>query len=353
VGETWLLGQDEMVRLLQVVGRDNLMRRMILAFEQGFTELGHGRRTDSPVRMGFTRSGDVPGVIEMMPHREPGAGVTIKTVSYSPRNLIDQRLPTILGTVARVDDDTGRLVALTDGVLLTAIRTGAASAVATSMLAHPQSRVVGLIGAGAQAVTQLHGLSQVLAIESVLVHDTDPAHAHSFPSRVAFLDLNVRTAGPERILAESDVLCTATSVGVGAGPVVPDGDHRPHLHINAIGSDQVGKTELPRSLLRRALVCVDHRGQAFREGESQQLTEHEVGPSLAHLCAQPGEAATYRERLTVFDSTGFAFEDHLALDVVMAAAGELGLGTKILIEGRPEDLLDPYSLRTHSSWAPT
>ncbi|QFZ20397.1 ornithine cyclodeaminase family protein [Saccharothrix syringae] len=342
---TWLLGQDDVARIVDLVGRDALMRRMISALERGFGDLGRGLRQNSPVRSGFTRTGDVPGVIETMPHREPGVGVTVKTISYSPRNIVGSRLPTILGTVARIDDTSGRLVALVDAVLLTALRTGAASAVATRRLAASGSRVVGMVGVGAQAVTQLHGLSQVLDVATVLVHDVDPKHRESFARRVAFLGLDVRPAPPERILAESDVLCTATSVGVGAGPVVPDGAHQPHLHINSIGSDEVGKTELPVELLRRAMVCVDHREQARREGESQQLAEDEIGPSLAHLCAHPDEAERYRGVLTVFDSTGFAFEDHVALDVLLGLADEFGLGTKVSIEGRPDDLLDPYSLR--------
>lgn len=345
--DTWLLSQNDMVRLLNVVGRDALMRRLIATLEEGFTELGHGRRAESPMRSGFTRTGDTPGVIEIMPHRDPGLDVTVKTVSYSPRNVDDHDLPTILGTVARIDDNTGRLVALTDGVLLTALRTGAASAVATCRLAHPDSQVVGLIGTGAQAVTQLHGLSLVMDIQQVLVYDIEDQHAKSFFDRAAFLGLDIELASPERILAESDVLCTATSAPVGVGPVFPDGDHRPHLHINSLGADEIGKTELPVSLLRRALICVDHRGQARQEGECQQLAEDEIGPSLAYLCAHPEEWAHHRESLTVFDSTGVAFEDHLALDVIINAARELGLGTELSIECHPDDVLDPYSLRGH------
>lgn len=350
--DTWLLCQEDIVRLLNVVGRDALMQRMIWALEAGFTDLGHGRRAESPMRSGFTRSGDIPGVIEIMPHREPEVGVTVKTVSYSPHNVGIHNLPTILGTVARIEDDTGRLIALADGALLTALRTGAATAVATRRLAHPDSRVVGLIGTGAQSVTQLHGLSQIMEIGQVLAYDIKEQHAKSFYRRAAFLGLDIELASPERILAESDVLCTATSVPVGEGPVFADGEHHPHLHINSLGADEVGKTELPVSLLQRALVCVDHLEQARREGECQQLLEDEIGPSLAYLCAHPDEWVHHRESLTVFDSTGVAFEDHIAFDVITAAAKELGLGTKLTIECQPEDVLDPYSLRGHVPAAP-
>lgn len=339
---TWLLCQDDLERILQIIGRDTMMRRMIDALAAGLAGLGRGARENSAARTGFTRSGEVPGVIELMPHRDPGSSVTVKMIAYSPSNPRNFRLPTILGTVARIDDDSGRLVALADGVLLTAVRTGAASAVASRLLAAPESSKIGLVGTGAQAVTQLHGLSQVFDIESVLVYDIDAATAASFADRVAFVGVPVEIASPERILAESDIICTATSVPVGGGPVLPEGDHSEHLHINSIGADEVGKTELPKSLLQRAFVCVDHRAQALREGESQQLRPHEIGPSLGHLCAYPDEAVAPRSGLTVFDSTGFALEDHLALDVFLAAAEELGLGTKVSIEHHPENVLDPY-----------
>ncbi|SDD36515.1 ornithine cyclodeaminase family protein [Actinokineospora iranica] len=343
--ETWLLGQDDLGRILQVIGRDELMRRMIDRLGAELAELGRGGRAETPARSGFTRAGDAPGVIELMPHREAGSSVTVKTISYSPRNPRSFGLPTIVGTISRIDEATGRLVALADGVLLTAVRTGAASAVASRLLAAPESTRLGLIGAGAQAVTQAHALSQVFALDSVLVADVDPAAAAGFAERIDFLGLRVEVAQPRRVLAESDIVCTATSVPVGTGPVVEDGPHPGHLHVNSIGSDEVGKTELPVTLLRRAFVCVDHRGQAEREGESQQLSPDEIGPTLGHLCAHPAEAARHRSGLTVFDSTGFAFEDHVALDVFLAVAEELGLGTKLAIEHHPENALDPYSTR--------
>ncbi|PWW60403.1 alanine dehydrogenase [Actinokineospora spheciospongiae] len=345
VVETWLLGQDDVGRVLRVLGRDTVMRRVIDALRAALADLGRGVLAPSPPRTGFTRGGAVPGVIEVMPHRQPGRGVTVKTVAYSPRNARRAGLPTILGTVARLDDDTGHLVALADGVLLTALRTGAASAVATSLLAHPGATTLGLVGAGAQAVTQAHGLAQVLDLRRVLVSDTDPAHAAGLAARIAFLGLDVRVAAPAEVLAGADVLCTATSVEPGRGPVFPDGPHREHLHVNAVGADEPGKTELPLSLLRRARVCVDHPEQAHAEGESQRLAPGEVAATLDRLCADPAAAEGWRHGLTVFDSTGFALEDHVALDVLLAAAEELGLGTKVAIEHLPEDVLDPYATR--------
>ncbi|MEU3049948.1 ornithine cyclodeaminase family protein [Streptomyces sp. NPDC006984] len=348
--ETWVLSERDVTRAVESVGRDALMDRVIDRLTEGLAEVGRGRRALSPQRGGFDREEPVPGIWEWMPHREAGDSITLKAVGYSPANPGRFGLPTIIGTVARFDDTTGSLTALIDGVLLTAIRTGAASAVASRLLAAPDSRVVGLIGSGAQAVTQLHALTRVFPVDRVLTWDTDPSHAASLADRVAFLGLDVQVAEPHRIAAEADIICTATTVPVGGGPVLPaDAVFRPHLHINAIGADLVGKTELPPDLLRRAHVSPDHPEQARHEGECQQLEPHEIGLSLGELCADPAAADALRSRLTVFDSTGFAMEDHLAMEVLLEVAAEHDLGLRLQIEHHPADALDPYALTpTHA-----
>jgi alanine dehydrogenase len=343
--QTKILCQRDIKRILSVVGRDVMMDRLISELQRGFARLGRGETDEPPPRTGFARRGDVPGVIEFMPHRAAGVGVTMKTVSYSPQNFERFRLPTIVGTLSRLDDDSGSLVALADAGIITAMRTGAVAAVATGLLARPRSTTLGLIGAGAQAVTQAHGLSRVLRLERILVSDIEPEHAKSFADRVGFLRLPVEVADAATVTAAADVLCTVTSVPVGGGPVMPAGPRPGHLHVNAIGADEQGKTELPRALLDDAFICVDHPGQARAEGEFQQLPDRELGPSLAELCSAPGTAAAHRESLSVFDSTGSAFADHIAFDVLLGFAEELGLGRKMAIESTPEDVLDPYSLQ--------
>ncbi|TDC81666.1 ornithine cyclodeaminase family protein [Micromonospora sp. KC606] len=328
--------------MVRAVGHDELMSRII---ERLFTGLAAAGLTDqqSPPRGGFTRGETATGVLEWMPFHEPGRGVTIKTVAYSPANPTEFQLPTILGNVARYDDVTGRLVAIMDAVLLTAMRTGAASAVASRLLANPRSRVVGMVGAGAQAITQVHALSRVFDLREVLVWDTTPAHLESFAARVAFTGLDVRAATTEELFARADIICTATSSPRGHGPVLPERGHREHLHINAVGSDLAGKTELPKGLLDRAFVCPDHLEQASREGECQQMGGRNPGPGLAELCADPAQAVAYQSQLTVFDSTGIAVEDHLALDVFLELAEEFGLGNQIQLEYHPTDTLNPYA----------
>ncbi|MFJ8113208.1 ornithine cyclodeaminase family protein [Streptomyces sp. NPDC096132] len=338
---TLLLTQSDIYRILRQAGRDQVMDLMIERLRTAFAAADSGRAV-TPARQGFLTGTDRTGVLEWMPHHDPGHAVTIKTVSYAPMNPTRFGLPTILGTIARFDDETGHLVGLCDGVLPTAVRTGAASAIATGLFAHPDSRVVGLIGTGSQAVTQLHALSRVLGIETVLVHDTASEHSASFAHRARFLGLDITVVPLAELESRADVICTATSVDVGEGPVLEGRDLRDHLHINAIGADLPGKVEVPAQVLRNAFVCPDHVDQARREGECQQLDFHEIGPTLPSVCADPQLARGARESLSVFDSTGFALEDHVAFDVFHELALTYGLGRHVDLESVSDDSHNPY-----------
>jgi ornithine cyclodeaminase/alanine dehydrogenase-like protein (mu-crystallin family) len=339
--ETLILTRHHIAKLVQEKGRNHLMDRMIARLEEAFTT--PGREGVTPAREGFLRGPDGRAILEWMPHHQPGSSITIKTVGYTPTNPEKFQLPTIIGSLTRYDDVTGRLLAIGDGILPTAIRTGAAAAIASKLLSRPDSKVLGLVGAGAQAVTQAHALSRVFPIEQILVYDIDASHAASYAGRVDFLDIEVRVATLSEIEAQSDIICTVTSVGVGEGPVLSGESLRPHVHINAIGADLIGKFEVPKVVLASSFVTVDHVGQALREGECQQLEESDLGPDLLALCATPELAEPLRERTTVFDSTGFALEDHVAFDVFLELAEEMGIGDRVELEHLPEDALNPYS----------
>ncbi len=148
---------------------------------------------------------------------------------------------------------------------------------------------------------------------------------------------------PAEMLPQVDVLCTQTSVEPGDGPVFEDGAHKPHLHVNAIGSDFPGKIEVPLALLERSTVCPDFPEQAIREGECQQLTRQQIGPSLAALVKDPDRYRFTHEGPTVFDSTGFALEDAVAADLLLDFAREMGVGSSLEIESVSEDPWDPYA----------
>ncbi|WP_223785318.1 ornithine cyclodeaminase family protein [Myxococcus sp. AS-1-15] len=341
--KTLLVTQADLRRLVHEVGIDVLMDRVIESLKTAFRTFDLAR-TELRQREGFTLRNARTGVLEWMPVMRQGESITIKVVGYNPMNPRHYGVPTIIATNSVYDCATGHLTALVDGVLATALRTGAASAIASRHLAHPESRVVGLVGAGAQAVTQLHALSRLFSIERVLVFDVDPVAQRSFAGRAAFLGLDVRAAPLETVEAEADIVCTVTSVGVGEGPVLEDGRLKPWVHVNAVGSDLPGKLELPRSLLERSLVCPDFLPQALVEGECQQLRPEQIGPGIIEVVQHPERFGEWRERSTVFDSTGFSLEDEAVTGVLIELARRHGLGLDVELECLAGDAMNPYDL---------
>ena len=253
----------------------------------------------------------------------------------------------MLATTSVYDTVDGRLLAISEATFLTALRTGAASAVATEVLAIDAEIDVGVVGCGAQAVTQLHAISRVRPIRSILAMDADAEVAASLAARMeGLVDVEVGVVDPsevERLVREVDVLCTCTSVDIGDGPVVPDVDHRPWLHVNAVGADFAGKVELPLGLLRRSLVVPDVRSQCVLEGEAQRLTDAEIGPELVRVVAEAERWESHRPTPTVFDSTGWALEDLLAAELLLDHAERLGAGHQVQLQWAGGDPRDPYA----------
>lgn len=344
---TRVLGADDLTELLAVVGRDRLMDLMLERLRGRFLD-----HSDDAVevrsRDGFRYDKPALGLVEWMPTHETGGPVVIKMVGYHPTNPTQRSLPSVIATSSMWDTETGHLVAIADATLLTALRTGAASGLATEMFARPGPVTVGLAGLGAQAVTQLHAISRVREVVGVVGFDEQAEVVDSFAERIAFLGFDaarIRLGGPElgaTIVTEVDVLCTCTSTDIGAAPVIADGEHRPWLHINAVGADFPGKVELPTSLANRSTVIPDTLEQCLVEGECQQVSSDRIGPSLSAVMQRAEEFVELREQLTVFDSTGWAVEDDVALRLAVELATEHGLGSDIALERLPIDPYDPY-----------
>ena len=318
---------------------DTLITRTMAAFSTFDPEI-----TVIPARSGFSYDNPASGLVEWMPLHGHGGKVVIKVVGYHPNNPDKYNLPTILSTISAYDTATGHLLGLMDGVLLTALRTGAASAVASLLLADPDSRILGLIGCGAQAVTQLHALSRRFNFEKVLIYDTDDGAMSSFPERCMALDLDMVMVPSSiaEIVAAADILCTATSVDVGKGPLFADLPVKPSLHVNAVGADFPGKVELPIGLLAQSFVCPDFREQAVIEGECQQLAPDQIGPGLVEVVQNPTAFQHIQRQQSVFDSTGWALEDQVVMELFLEYASALGMGKEMEIEAMPDDAKNPY-----------
>lgn len=342
--KTRILSAEDVIAVARHAGLDSLMDEVISGFYSACLDATTDARFEIPQRGGFSYDHPTTGLLEWMPLHENGRCVVVKVVGYHPQNPAKQRMPTIMSSIMRFDTQTGHLQVVIDGTLATAIRTGAASAVASRALAMPESRSLALIGAGAQAVTQLHALSRVFSFEEVLVYDVDESVAGSFLERVRRLQLNDSTISivdSEEAIRKADIICTVTSVPVGGGPVFDDKDLKPWLHVNAVGSDFPGKTEVPKSLLSRSFVCPDFLPQARVEGECQMLDEDQIGAELPFVLRDGDRLPELQQRLTVFDSTGYALQDHIVLGAFERHARAMGLGQEIQLEC-VADPYDPY-----------
>jgi ornithine cyclodeaminase/alanine dehydrogenase-like protein (mu-crystallin family) len=342
--KTLLFSQNDVRLIVDAVGIDRLMDEMIDALEATCLRFDPSEYS-VPARSGFSYDDDqCPGLLEWMPVIRYGDRVVIKLVGYHPNNPKDLNLPTVLSTIVTFDTTCGLATSFIDGTFLTSMRTGAASALASSVLANPFSSTLGLIGAGAQAVTQLHALSRKFSFERIILHDIDVQTCNNFARRAAAagLDIPVEVSSMEDVVCHADILCTSTSIDVGDGPLFESLTVRDSAHINAVGSDFPGKHELPADLLRMSLVCPDFREQAIHEGECQKLERDEIGPELFELVQQRGFYESYNSSLTVFDSTGWALEDLVASELLIRLGRELGLGTETDIQCISTDPKNPY-----------
>ncbi len=340
---TLLLSASDVNSLMRKYGIDRLIDDLIFRLIKEFENFN---TTDTviPVRSGFSYNAENVGLIEWMPVYKTNEEVVIKVVGYHPKNPAKFNLPTILSTISSYDTKTGHLKGLVDGVLLTALRTGAASAVATKYLAHPESSILGLIGCGAQSVTQLHAISRLFSIKKILIYDIDVEAVKSFEDRSSLLDLEIEVIQSEigDILKESDIICTATSLDIGEGPLFEDYITKSNLHINAVGSDFPGKIELPINLLKESFVCPDFNQQAKKEGECQQLSDDEIGADLFTVIQNYESYNHLKDKLTVFDSTGWALEDQVVMDLFLDLAKEFKIGTEVSLENINGDVKNPY-----------
>lgn len=344
--KTLILSSSDIQEILQHFGVDWIMMMLVERLSTAINNY-NPKKLSIPIRSGFNYEKPEPGLIEWMPlynQSDQGGKVSIKVVGYHPSNPSKFNLPTIVSTISEYDTNTGHLCALIDGVLATAIRTGAASALASKFMAKPTSSVLGLIGCGTQSVTQLHAISLLFKIERVLFYDIDPNASASFEKRCSALNLDIDfvSTSIDEIVKNSDILCTATSIDIGAGPLFSNIETKPHLHINAVGSDFPGKIEIPLELLQKCFVCPDFIEQAMVEGECQQLEQKDIGAGLVEVVQNRDKYAYLQNERTVFDSTGWALEDKVVLDLFLDCASELGLGLELEIEHRPSDTKNPY-----------
>lgn len=254
------------------------------------------------------------GVIELMPASD-GVLYGFKFVNGHPANTRAGKLTvTAFGVLA--DVATGYPLLVSEMTLLTALRTAATSALAASLLARPESRKMALIGAGAQAEFQALAFKALLGIIEVRVFDIDPQSVEKVAANLAGRGLRVVPAASVAAAADgADIVTTATADKTRATILTPD-MIAPGMHLNAIGGDCPGKTELHGDIVRRASVFVEYAPQTRTEGEIQQLPADFPVTELWRVIREASPGRRSGDEVTLFDSVGFAIEDFSALRYV-------------------------------------
>jgi ornithine cyclodeaminase len=256
------------------------------------------------------------GVIELMPACD-GRLYAFKYVNGHPKNTAVGLLTvTAFGVLA--DVETGYPLLLSELTLTTALRTAATSALAARHLARPDSRVMALIGNGAQSEFHSLAFHQMLGVRELRLYDTDAAATDKLERNLARLALSelkvVRCASIAEAVRGADIITTVTADKCNATILTPE-MIVPGVHLNAVGGDCPGKTELHADILRRAdaRVVVEFEPQSRIEGEIQQLPADFTVTELAQvLGGGPGGRRDARD-VTIFDSVGFALEDFSSL----------------------------------------
>ena len=256
----------------------------------------------------------------------------VKIVNVHPGNPA-LGLPTVMALIVLISPQTGAPIAIMDGTYLTDIRTGAAGGIAAKYLARKDSKVIGMVGAGNQARTQLEALSEVFEPELVKVTSRTKESCEQFIREAAdIISCEIRYEETIENVCDCDILVTTTPT---RKPIVKAQWIKEGTHINAIGADAVGKEELDPELIIRSKIVVDDIVQALHSGEvNVPLSKHYISENDIH--AQLGEVIvglkpgrTSEEEITIFDSTGLAIQDVASAHLVYQRALSKGFGKQV------------------------
>ncbi len=323
-----------------VLSREDVQRALpmaaaIEAVASAFAQLSTGQ-ADAPLRTALNVERH-NGITLVMPgYLAADDRLAVKIVSVFNDNPA-QGLPLIHAVVVVVEATTGVPAAILDGTYLTALRTGAASGVATRYLARPEAAVVAIFGAGAQGRTQLEAVCAVRPIRAAWVYDRTPERAAAYAAEMSErLALPVRVASsPAEAARAADVICTATTSST---PVFAPDDVRAGVHINAIGGYTPQMQEIPTAVVARAKVVIDHRTASLAEAGDLLIPLREGAISAAHIHAELGEIVAglkpgreSEAEVTLFKSVGVAVQDVAVAGAVLEAARAQGLGTEVTL----------------------
>lgn len=335
---TKYLDVADLQRLLAQVGAEHMMAQMAQYIRQDFL------RWESYEKSPRTANHSREGVIELMPVSD-AALFAFKYVNGHPKNPLRQ-LSTVMAFGVLADMATGYPVLLSELTLSTALRTAATSALAARLLARPDSRSMALIGNGAQSEFQAIAFMDQLGIREIRAYDTDPEATHKLLRNLApYLHSGQLTVRPmpsvQAAVAGADIVTTITADKSNATILTPD-MLAPGMHINAVGGDCPGKTELDARILHQGPVVVEFAPQTRIEGELQQMPADFPAIELWTLLQGRHRGRTHAGEITIFDSVGFALEDLSALRLLRQLASDFGIGQTLDLIPQMPDPKDLY-----------
>lgn len=305
------IGVSDIQQLVREIGAADFLARLADTIEDDY------RRWDQFEKSARVASHSAQGVIELMPASD-GALYGFKYVNGHPKNTAAGLLTvTAFGVLAEVS--TGYPLLLSELTVTTALRTAAMSALAARHLARPDSWVMALIGNGAQSEFQALAFHRLTGVRTLRLFDTDPRATAKLVQNLrglpglADLQLQVCASTAEAVQG-ADIVTTVTADKRQAVVLTPE-MIRPGMHLNAVGGDCPGKTELARDILRRPdlRIVVEYEPQTRLEGEIQQLPADHPVTAFADVVRHRASGRERPDQVTLFDSVGFALEDFSAL----------------------------------------
>jgi len=282
------------------------------------------------------------GVIELMPTSD-GEMYGFKYVNGHPKNT-REGLQTVTAFGLLADVHTGYPVLLTEMTILTALRTAAMSALAAKHLAPKGAKTMAMIGNGAQSEFQCMAFKAICGIETVRLYDIDPAATAKCARNLAGTGLKVVScASGQEAMEGAEIITTCTADKQNA-TILTDNMVGAGVHINAIGGDCPGKTELHADILRRSDIFVEYPPQTRVEGEIQQLDDDHPVTELWQVMAGEKPGRTGERQITLFDSVGFAIEDFSALRYVHSRIKGTPFFTELDMLADPDDPRDLFGM---------
>jgi len=298
----------------------DLMRGAFLQLSAGVAQVPVRRVIDSH---------DQSGRVLFMPSYSSAYGLFgLKMVSVFDHNT-RLNLPIIQGMIMVMDGQTGTPLGLLDAEYLTALRTGAASGLATDLLARKNSEILAIFGSGVQAETQLEGVLDVRPIKEVIVFGKTQSKTVSFCQRMTEkFSVGIHSARAPQELNRADIICTATTSST---PVFQKDHLKKGVHINGIGSYKPAMQEIPSEVIQHATLIVDQRAASLTEAgdivipiRQGFITNDHIHAELGEIISGSKKGRISEDQITVFKSVGNAIQDLALAHCILGRIEELG-----------------------------